>query len=623
MKIIDSYSTLIIGSGCAGYGAADCLWNRGIRDIALLTENRVSGTSRNTGSDKQTYYKMSLSGNEGDCPLFMAQTLFAGGAMDGDIAMAEAATSVKAYLKLEGLGVDFPQNEYGEFVGYKTDHDPYTRASSVGPYTSRQMTEALEKSVMDKGIPVLSGYQVIKLAVKDGCVTGLYAIEVNGTEEDFGLVYFSCRNVVVATGGPAIIYRDSVFPVSHTGASSLLLEAGVRFANCAEWQYGIASTKFRWNLSGTYQQVLPRYISVDENGNEYEFLNDSYADPMEAVSNIFLKGYQWPFDSKKAAASSRIDLLVYEQIAVKHRKVYMDFRRNPSIIDRKGFEGLSEEAYTYLRKSEALQELPIQRLLAMNPKAYDLYMDHDIDLSKEPLEIAVCAQHNNGGAEVDVNYETNIRGIFAAGEVACTLGVIRPGGTALNSTQVSGMRIADHLCTQKGAYTPAAPDPAEAESLRSFIRASQGEESTIRTFRKAMQSRMTEHFAFRRDLAEMEAAVAAYWADYRKLCSNSTWQRHTELPQLFKNRDMLVTQLAFGESMLYSAKTAGSRGGALAMSNGSEIPEDITYQSKKILTLFNEDGITITERPVRPLPVDRNLWFETVWKEYLKKRNGQ
>ena len=621
MKIIDTYQTLVIGSGCAGYGAADCLWNRGVKNIAVLTENRVAGTSRNTGSDKQTYYKMSLSGNEGDCPLFMAQTLFDGGAMDGDIAMAEAATSVKAYLKLEGLGVEFPQNEYGEFVGYKTDHDPYTRASSVGPYTSKQMTEALENSVMGKGIPVLSGYQVIKLAISDSRVNGLYALEINATDDDYGLVYFSCQNVIVATGGPAIIYRDSVFPVSHTGASSLLLEAGVRFANAAEWQYGIASTKFRWNLSGTYQQVLPRYVSVDEEGNEYEFLEEYYEDPMEAVNNIFLKGYQWPFDSKKAAASSRIDLLVYNEIAVKKRRVFMDFRRNPSVIDTVGLEKLSAEAYTYLKNSNALQSLPIDRLLAMNPKAYDLYMDHNIDLAKEPLEIAVCAQHNNGGAEVDVNYETNVKGIFAAGEVACTLGVFRPGGTALNSTQVSGMRIADHLCTQKTPYSPAVPDEKEAESIRSFIRASESKESTVRIFRRQMQSIMTENFAFRRDVDSMTAAILQYWEHYRNLCKESTWQRPTELPQLFKNRDMLITQLAYGESMLYSAKTAGSRGGALAMQGGAEIPEDTTYRGKKILTTLEDGHVSITERAVRPLPVERNLWFETVWKEYLKKRN--
>ena len=533
----------------------------------------------------------------------------------------EAATSVKAYLKLEGLGVEFPQNEYGEFVGYKTDHDPYTRASSVGPYTSKQMTEALENSVISKGIPVLSGYQVIKLAVSDGKVNGLYAIEINAADDDYGLVYFSCQNVIVATGGPAIIYRDSVFPVSHTGASSLLLEAGVRFANAAEWQYGIASTKFRWNLSGTYQQVLPRYISIDDAGNEYEFLNEYYSDPIEAINNIFLKGYQWPFDSKKAAASSRIDLLVYNEIAVKKRRVFMDFRRNATVIDEMGLDKLSAEAYTYLKNSGALQALPIDRLLAMNPKAYDLYMDHNIDLAKEPLEIAVCAQHNNGGAEVDVNYQTNIKGIFAAGEVACTLGIIRPGGTALNSSQVSGMRIADYLCTLKKSHAPVAPDAAEAENIRSFIRASQAEESTVRAFRRQMQSTMTEHFAFRRDVEDMEKAMVEYWEHYRNLYKENTWQRLTELPQLFKNRDMLITQLAYGESMLYSARTAGSRGGALAMKNGSELPESIEYRGKKILTTFEGDNISITERAVRPLPVERNLWFETVWKEYLKKRS--
>lgn len=619
MKIIDTYSTLIIGTGCAGYGAADCLWSKGVKDIAILTENRIAGTSRNTGSDKQTYYKMSLSGNEGDCPLFMAQTLFAGGSMDGDIALAEAATSVRAYLKLEGLGVSFPQNEYGEFVGYKTDHDPYTRASSVGPYTSKEMTEALENSVMTKGIPVLSGYQVIKLCVKDGAVTGLYALELNNTEEDYGLTYFSCRNVIVATGGPAIIYRDSVYPVSHTGASSLLLEAGVRFANASEWQYGIASTKFRWNLSGTYQQVLPMYYSVDEDGKEYEFLNEYYDNPIEAVNNIFLKGYQWPFDCKKTDHSSRIDLLVYNEIAVKKRRVFMDFRRNPSIIDSVGLNGLSQEAYTYLKNSDGLQTLPIQRLLAMNPKAYNLYMDHGIDLKTEPLEIAVCAQHNNGGADVDVNYQTNIRGIFAAGEVACTMGVIRPGGTALNSTQVSGMRIAEYLCAQNTACSPVQPDARDIAEIRTFIESAKSNNSTIRSFRKQMQSIMSEHFAFRRDLDEMEKQLEVLHDSYQSFNKHSVWERSTELGQLFKNRDMLITQIAYAESMIYSGKTVGSRGGAFVLKNGNVLPENTLYLSKKIITAMGDDAVTMSDRAVRPLPVDRDLWFEKVWKQHRER----
>ena len=40
---------------------------------------------------------------------------------------------------------------------------------------------------------------------------------------------------------------------------------------------------------------------------------------------------------------------------------------------------------------------PIERLAKMNKPAIDLYKSHGIDLEKEYLEIAVCAQHNNGG----------------------------------------------------------------------------------------------------------------------------------------------------------------------------------------------------------------------------------
>ena len=56
------FNTVVLGTGAAGYNAADRLWQYGQKDIAIVTENVNAGTSRNTGSDKQTYYKLSLSG---------------------------------------------------------------------------------------------------------------------------------------------------------------------------------------------------------------------------------------------------------------------------------------------------------------------------------------------------------------------------------------------------------------------------------------------------------------------------------------------------------------------------------------------------------------------------------
>ena len=159
--------TVVVGSGTAGFNAADRLYQYGGRDIAIVTEGINAGTSRNTGSDKQTYYKLTLSGNEEDSVISMAETLFSGGCMDGDIALCEAAMSAQSFTRLVELGMPFPQNQYGEFVGYKTDHDPHHRGTSVGPYTSKYMTECLQKAVKEKNIKIFDKMQVVYI-LSDG-----------------------------------------------------------------------------------------------------------------------------------------------------------------------------------------------------------------------------------------------------------------------------------------------------------------------------------------------------------------------------------------------------------------------------------------------------------------------
>lgn len=51
---IHCFNTVVVGSGAAGFSAADRLYRFGQKDIAVVTENLYAGTSRNTGSDKQT-----------------------------------------------------------------------------------------------------------------------------------------------------------------------------------------------------------------------------------------------------------------------------------------------------------------------------------------------------------------------------------------------------------------------------------------------------------------------------------------------------------------------------------------------------------------------------------------
>ncbi|MEN6311878.1 MAG: FAD-binding protein, partial [Acidobacteriota bacterium] len=155
-----SLNTLVVGSGAAGLNAAARLHAEGVRDVAVATDRFGGGTSRNSGSDKQTYYKLSLAGGRPDSPLDMARDLVAGGSMHGDISLCEAQNSAEAFLRLAALGVPFPQDKYGAYVGYKTDNDPRQRAPSAGPLPSRLMFEALARDVEARDIPILDGLQV-------------------------------------------------------------------------------------------------------------------------------------------------------------------------------------------------------------------------------------------------------------------------------------------------------------------------------------------------------------------------------------------------------------------------------------------------------------------------------
>ena len=419
-----SLNTVVVGSGAAALNAADRLYTFGQKDVAVVTEGMKKGTSRNTGSDKQTYYKLTLAGAGADSVRQMAETLYQGGSMQGDIALIEAALSPQCFYHLVDIGVPFPHNRMGEYIGYKTDHDPRQRATSVGPLTSKMMTDKLEEQVIQKNIDVFDGYQAIGVLTdsnEEKCV-GLLAINLKELEDPRKrYVLFNCTNLVFATGGPAGIYDTSVYPVSQTGSTGIAFEAGVKGVNLTESQFGIASIKFRWNLSGTYQQVLPRYVSTDQEGNdEREFLDEYFNDTGKMLDAIFLKGYQWPFDPRKIESygSSLIDVLVYNETVNKGRRVFLDFMHNPQAAEKDGqidFSLLGEESYQYLKNSMALFGKPIDRLQHMNQPAIDLYLNNGIDLHHEYLEIAVCAQHNNGGLQGDIWWQSNLKNFFPVG----------------------------------------------------------------------------------------------------------------------------------------------------------------------------------------------------------------
>lgn len=654
---IDVYSlnTIVVGSGAAGFNAADNLYNFGQGDIAIITEGINMGTSRNTGSDKQTYYKLTLSGDAQDSVVDMAKTLFNGGAMHGDIALVEAALSSRCFYKLTNIGVPFPHNRYGEYIGYKTDHDPRQRATSCGPLTSKLMTEKLEEQVKLKGIKIFDGFLVIGILTAEENETkkavGLIAINLGELDSDNkGITLFNCTNIIYATGGPAGIYKTRVYPESQTGASGIAFEAGAKGLNLTESQYGIASVKFRWNLSGTYQQVIPRYISTDEKGeDEKEFLEEYFENPGKMMDAIFLKGYQWPFDPRKVEnfASSLIDILVYNETVIKGRRVFLDYRRNPSWGSHNGgldFSLLGTEAHKYLENSEVLFGTPIERLEKMNKPAIELYKNNGIDLYKEYLEIAVCAQHNNGGLLGNLWWESNIGHFFPVGEVNGTFGIYRPGGTALNSTQVGSLRAAQYIANcyrdepmsiEEYINTCGKKVVKRLNMIEDFLQNNRGVEAAADILERA-QKRMSMCGAHIRSLENCITALKETLTDMRTLENDVKIRKVKELPEVFRTRDILLTQFVYLSAIEeYIQKGGGSRGSYLISDDSGSLPisklsDDFRFKldDGKLINHVCEAELKedssgyhcdFAWKDVRPIPSEDN-WFEKVWSDYRENK---
>lgn len=569
------YKCIIIGSGAAAYGAADSLYREGMTDIALITENRLSGTSRNTGSDKQTYYKISMDGFTDDSPYKMATDMFSGGCCDGEKMYLEALHSQKCFMRLCDYGVPFPRDGYGGYPGYKTDHDNTVRATSVGPLTSKAMTEKLERVVLEENkTPLLDSKQVIKILTDGNRACGVRVLDLESETEES--IY--AENVICATGAPACIYEDSVYPESQHGMTGVLIEAGVRMCNFTQWQYGMSSVDFRWNVSGSFMQVIPRFVSVDKDGNEREFLSDYFGDIHEALSFVFLKGYQWPFSYGRASESSRIDLAVHAETS-KGRRVYLDYRKNPEGFC---FDKLSDEAKEYINATQCMADTPIERLEKLNSKAIDVYLRQGIDLHRDMLRIAVCAQHNNGGVYTDNNFESDIKGLYVIGEAAGTFGLSRPGGSALNDTQVGGLVAAKHISAKKvEPFT--VPDLTEKDE-----HFTKDEAVSYSQYRRKMSGAAS----FRRDYEGCASLL-----DEIKKVLESLPKKHRSLSEYYRDKDMLLSMKALLEAIILECPETGSRGGAVFVKE-SGIKEENTYYRDYLTVTKDGEIVFVKASPV-------------------------
>jgi succinate dehydrogenase / fumarate reductase flavoprotein subunit len=635
---------LVLGSGAAGLRAAVEMKRRGL-DVLIVTQSAFGGASACSGSDKQTLHTANSAG-QGDDYRAMAEALGAGGAMNEDAAYIEAVGSSRALSSLQFMGLPIPQDRLGGVLRYQTDHDEVGRATSCGPRTSRLMVQALAKEAIRLNVPTFNHTTGVRLLVEPGLArcAGVIAMAPKRRADDnpMGLVVFSSDVVVIATGGPGELYRDSVYPRHCFGSLGLALEAGLAAVNLTESQFGIGTSRdnFPWNLSGTYVQATPYIFSRDPRGNERNFLADYYRTTQELASNVFRKGYQWPFHATRMLdfGSSLVDLAIVKEKQA-GRRVFMDFNRNPLPVPGDAefdLDRLDPDVRAYLRNAGALLEKPLDRLRKMNPLSIELYKRYKYDITRDPLEFAVLNQHMNGGLAVDGWGAASLDGCYAVGEAAGTHGVTRPGGAALNAGQVMGTRCAEHAAARRNMRASSAPsrgliDEAVGRILDVLKADSQ---VSIKSIRKDVQDRMSDHAGVLCNAPDVKQALAAARALNESIRQQGiSYSSATEaLKALQWRQTALLSEAVLTALAFYIARGGGSRGArAICASDGDRAPEartgvleDVRFLSERaedraeqIHVRYEAHMFVCEARPIRRLSFDDKPFFERDWPDFL------
>ena len=636
---------LVLGSGAAGLRAAVEMKRRNV-DVVIATQSAFGGTSACSGSDKQTLHTANGAGR-GDDFQAMAEALAAGGAMDEDTAYIEAVGSLRALSSLQFMGLPIPQDRLGGVLRYQTDHDEVGRATSCGPRTSRLMVQVLAREAARLTVPVFNHTTGVRLLVDSGarpCCVGVLAISPKRRMADnpLGLVVFLSGSVVIATGGPGELYRDSVYPRQCFGSLGLALEAGLEAVNLTESQFGIGTSRdgFPWNLSGTYVQAMPYVFSRDASGHERNFLADYYRTTQELASNVFRKGYQWPFHATRMLGfgSSLVDLAIVKEKRA-GRRVFMDFNRNPLPVPGDAEFDLGRldlDVKVYLTNAGAMLEKPLDRLRKMNPLSIELYKRYKYDIASDPLEFAVNNQHMNGGLAVDGWGATSLEGCYAVGEAAGTHGVTRPGGAALNAGQVFGTRCAEHVAARRdGRAEPALASGLIDEAVGRILDVLNADSPlTIKSICMNVQDRMSDHAGVLCNGRDVEAALSAARALNETIRQQGI--AYSGAPEALRalqwRQTALLSEAVLTALTFYIARGGGSRGArAICAQEGDRVPEarvgpleDVRFlseraedRSEQIHVRLEAAAFVCDARPIRRRDCADTPFFERDWPAFL------
>ncbi len=389
-------SVLVIGGGAAAIRAAIAARESGIPDVLIAIKSKL-------GKGGATYYPLSYGWgiqaataekDPTDNPDEHYQDIInaAQGMCNPILARALADDAPKRVMDLgTKLGLELDRNHDGAHVqvrGCYAGKERCYQATGVP-----KIINAVKKSIFQYGLKTLEDVMILDLIVKDGRCCGAFGISKTGE-----IYTIHAKAVIIATGGGTGIYQYNFATQEMTGDGyALALRAGCKLLNLEFIQFG-------WGLLKPLNKVpfLDRIL----------FLNPKISGiPPEFIPLLKQRAKHFPFTVSDG--SYPLDVAIFKHFRQNHQGISLDISK-----------------FT----PEDLAQVSLWKMW------YE-WFDAANDPLKQPLELNIFAHAFNGGILIDENAQTQISGLFAAGEVAAgPHGADRLGGNMHAACQVFGAR---------------------------------------------------------------------------------------------------------------------------------------------------------------------------------------
>jgi len=453
------HDILIIGAGLAGMRAALSAKEQGA-DVAVVSkvhpvrshsnaaQGGINAALTDRGDDWRDHAYDTIKGSD-----FL-------GDQDAIALMCQEAGD--EVIAMEHMGAIFNRDEEGRLGTRAFGGQREARTFFVADFTGQALLHVLYEQIVKAGALVYEEWFVLSLIVRDGKCGGAVMMDIRTGK----IEVVRAKAVILAAGGLGRVFEPSTNALICTGdGMSLGYRAGASLMDMEMVQYHPTTLKGSGVLISEAARGEGAYLLNSENDR-------------------FMLKYAPEFKE----LASRDVVSRCEQT---------------EINEGRGIDGCVLLDLRHLGEKYISERLSQIRELAMDFA--------NVDMVKDPVPIMPGMHYQMGGVKANVDGETGVPGLYAAGEVACVSvhGGNRLGANSLLDTLVFGRRSGVHAADTIKSIQHLDIDDSAADDDRKNIQnlLSNDKNESFGQIRLDMGTAMKEHFGVFRDEDGMQEGI--------------------------------------------------------------------------------------------------------------------